>query len=408
MAKKKSPSANEDTSISKSKAKREQRKKEVAKSKRQKRAARAAGIGAAAAVVLLIAAAFGKNIYLAAIRTTSSDDRGAGLTASGMIEGVDAASALELCDYRNITIPAEEVAASAEEVEDDISAALASHKELLTDPALKIADGDEVNIDYVGTVDGVEFEGGNSNGLGYDVTIGSGRLVDDFEQQLIGHGPGEQLTVEVTFPEGYGNAGISGKDARFAVTINGINVVPELTDAFVAENFAEEGLTTAAQYRASIENHYHEQHLRDFLSTYIIENSTVKSYPSAYLKAVRALTKYDDETMMAFLASYGGGSYEHVWDMRQNEGITNELDYEKDLKDRAKETVKTALVYQAIFEDAGLSLDMDEVFAEMAGQYGEDYVADMKETQGEASMAQTQIKNVVMDYLVGLYSTPTE
>lgn len=91
-----------------------------------------------------------------------------------------------------------------------------------TDTSLEVADGDTVNIDYVGYVDDVAFEGGNTEGRGTDLTIGSGSYIDDFEEQLIGHKVGEQVTVEVTFPEDYGQEELNGKDARFEVTINGI------------------------------------------------------------------------------------------------------------------------------------------------------------------------------------------
>lgn len=276
---------NETSNISKSKAKREQRKKEVARGKRQKRTAALIGGVAAAAVVALIAAAIGKNVYLASMRTTPITDPSAGLTADGKIEGVNVKDVLTLADYANITVPAEEVAATAEEVEGDINSALLSHREASTDETLEIKDGDTVNIDYVGTIDGVEFEGGNSNGAGYDLTIGSGSFIDDFEQQLIGHKPGESLTVEVTFPEGYRDDDtVAGKDASFAVTVNSITVTPEFTDEFVAKNFSEEGMSTAEEYRASIENRYYEQHLEEYLADYIVENSTVRSYPSDYLK----------------------------------------------------------------------------------------------------------------------------
>lgn len=92
-----------------------------------------------------------------------------------------------------------------------------------TDTALTIADGDTVNIDYVGTVDGVEFSGGNTQGMGTDLVIGSGSYIDDFEEQLIGAHPGDTVEVNVTFPDPYGNnADLSGKDAVFTVTVNGI------------------------------------------------------------------------------------------------------------------------------------------------------------------------------------------
>ena len=92
----------------------------------------------------------------------------------------------------------------------------------LTDTTLTVEDGDTVNIDYVGTVDGVEFSGGNTYGYGTDLTIGSGTYIDDFEEQLIGAHPGDTVEVHVTFPEDYGNEALNGKDAVFEVVINGI------------------------------------------------------------------------------------------------------------------------------------------------------------------------------------------
>ena len=91
-----------------------------------------------------------------------------------------------------------------------------------TDPSLTVADGDTVNIDYVGSIDGVEFAGGNTQGMGTDLVIGSGSYIDDFEEQLIGAHPGDNVTVTVTFPEDYGKENLNGKEAVFEVTVNGI------------------------------------------------------------------------------------------------------------------------------------------------------------------------------------------
>ena len=286
---------NNTADISKSKAKREERRKEVAKDRRQKRISKIISIAVAAVLATVVIIAAGKVVYLSALRTTSVTDLSAGLSADGKIQGFDAAKSLTLADYANISVPADEVAATDEEVDADIQSTLESHKEASTDAALEIKDGDEVNIDYVGTIDGVEFDGGNSNGEGYDLTIGSGSFIDDFEQQLIGHKPGENVSVEVTFPDDYDGEDVAGKDAVFAVTINSISVTPELTDAFVAENITEEGVTTAEEYRNFVKNKFYEQHLKEYLTNYIIENTTVKSYPSDYLKKVRATTKYNDE-----------------------------------------------------------------------------------------------------------------
>lgn len=91
-----------------------------------------------------------------------------------------------------------------------------------TDTSLTVEDEDTVNIDYVGTVDGVEFEGGSTDGNGTDLVIGSGDYIDDFENQLIGSHPGDTVEVQVTFPDDYGNEELNGKDAVFTVTVNGI------------------------------------------------------------------------------------------------------------------------------------------------------------------------------------------
>ncbi|MDE6994663.1 MAG: FKBP-type peptidyl-prolyl cis-trans isomerase [Lachnospiraceae bacterium] len=292
-------------------------------------------------------------------------------------------TALTLADYKNISVPEDEVAATQEEVEEEINSMLESYKELKTDADLTIADGDEVNIDYVGTVDGVEFEGGNSGGAGYDVTIGSGSLVDDFEQQLIGHKPGEELTVEVTFPEDY-NEEMAGKDASFAVTVNGINKTPELTDDFVAENLADtEEVSTVAEYRAKVEGDFRKEHLRDYLTDYVVENSTVNTYPSKYIKATKSILKYGDNNT---------GSE-----------IEDEIAYEKELTGRAEEQAKEAMVYQAIFEDAGLSFDIDTFFAEQTEEMGEEYVDSIKEMYGEAFIAQSEMRQAAIEHLVGLY-----
>lgn len=105
---------------------------------------------------------------------------------------------------------------SSEENESDASSSLS------TDTSLTVEDGDTVNIDYVGTIDGVEFDGGSTNGQGTDLVIGSGSYIDDFEEQLIGAHPGDTVDVNVTFPENYGVEDLNGQDAVFEVTVNGI------------------------------------------------------------------------------------------------------------------------------------------------------------------------------------------
>lgn len=408
MAKDKKTNAGEITDISKSRAKREERRKEVAKSKRNRMISRVVScaiLGFIAGVIIVFA---GKQIYLSAIRTTASTDMSAGLTADGKIENVNVLDALTLADYENIPISDEDVSTD-EQVQKDIDNLLADFKEVDYDVSLEIADGDEVSIDYVGTIDGVEFEGGNSNNAGYDLTIGSGSFIDDFEQQLIGSHPGDQVTVEVTFPDDYTDASVAGKDAVFAVTVNGIYKLPAFDDAFLEKNgLLTEQITNTDEYRASIAKNYYEDNLRTFLSTYIVENSTVSSYPKNYVKITKATTKANDEAMANYysqmFASSGMQASTNVWDMTGDE---NEFAYEKSLSERAQDTVKEAMVYQAIFEKAGLTIDMEAVKAEMNESSGDDtYAASMVESYGEGYLAQSEIHEVVLDYLVDRYKDP--
>jgi trigger factor len=395
--------------ISKSKAKRNERKKALEKKKRNRIIARIIAIVIIVAIIGAIAFYVGKKIYLVAIRTTSNSNFSEGLNDDGTIADVDVTKYITLVDYKNIDIPADEVAATDEEVEDDINSTLESNKYVSDDSTLSVADGDVVNIDYVGTINDEEFDGGNSNGEGYDLTIGSGTFVDDFEDQLIGAHPGDVVTVEVTFPDDYSSDEVAGQDAVFTVTINGITVTPELTDDFVAQNLDIEGVTTADEYKAYVENNFYEEHLEDYITNYIVENSTINSYPKSYVKDIKGITKNDDEYMMSYYNQmyeyYGMSSYEfeNLWDYVSEDGVTDELSYEKNLTTRAKDTVKTALVYQGIFEDAGLTLDSDEYLANLTDENGEDYTDSLLETYGQGYLMQTEIKNQVIDYLMDMY-----
>ncbi len=97
-----------------------------------------------------------------------------------------------------------------------------SEKKLDTTKGAVVQAGDTINLDYVGSVDGIEFEGGSTQGQGTDLTLGSGTYIDGFEEAVEGHKVGESFDIHVTFPENYGNSDLAGKDAVFNITINGV------------------------------------------------------------------------------------------------------------------------------------------------------------------------------------------
>lgn len=318
----------------------------------------------AAGIIYLIAAAAIKAIN----RVTPSDDFSTMLDANGYVKGVNASSCVTLPEYKGVSIPLSEIEYSDEEVQSDIDDQLSQHTEMSTDTDKKIEDGDKINLDYVGTIDGVEFEGGNSNGQGSDLTIGSGTFIDDFEQQLIGAGVGDNVTVNVTFPDDYQSEDLAGKDAQFDCTINGIYVAPEFTDDFVAEYLSDKA-STVEEYKQYLKDTHYDTNLNEWIENYLRDNTTVTNYPAQYLKNLKSIHKYSEMQSFDYMKdvySQYGMTYKDFYDY---EGKSEE-EYDKDLDETCKETEKDVLTYQAIMEKEGIKSTI------------EDYKAHIKETEG--------------------------
>ena len=119
-----------------------------------------------------------------------------------------------LCDYKNISVSRSEVELSDEDMQAQIDKLLKAHPDYDTDTSIKIKDGDTINLDYVGSIDGVEFQGGSTGGNGTDLTIGSHQYIEGFEESIIGHNVGENFDIHVTFPEDYGKDELNGYDTK--------------------------------------------------------------------------------------------------------------------------------------------------------------------------------------------------
>ena len=209
-----------------------------------------------------------------------------GLDENGYWEGVKALDYVTLPEnFASLTFKRSEIEPTEEEIQSEIDSLLSDHatEKQVTDRAA--ADGDTVNIDYAGSVDGVAFSGGTYSG--YSLTLGSGTFIDGFEEQIVGHTPGETFDVTVTFPEGYryrdspdseGNTVVlSGKKAVFSVTLNYISekVLPELTDAWVAENYGEsDDVHTVEELKALYQKMLYNTNLQNAIMDDLLANST--------------------------------------------------------------------------------------------------------------------------------------
>ena len=137
--------------------------------------------------------------------------------------------------YKGIEVTAVDTTATEEEIEAEIQKELANNARIITVEDRAIESGDTAVIDYEGFVDGVAFEGGK--GDNYPLVIGSGSFIPGFEDQLIGKNTGDEVEVNVTFPEDYQADDLKGKAAMFKVKINEIKEkeLPELDDEFASE-----------------------------------------------------------------------------------------------------------------------------------------------------------------------------
>lgn len=198
---------------------------------------------------------------------------------------------ITLPDLKSITVtvsPMENV--TQEEVDSAINQALEENLTSVQDAA---KEGDTVNIDYSGSINGEKFDGGTAEKQ--DLKLGSGQFIPGFEDQLIGKKAGDTVTVKVTFPEKYQNADLAGKAAEFEVKVNEVKRQPELTDEWV-KNYDGTTAETVESYRDQIREQlqnrkefaYHseiqDQAIQQISDKTEVELSkTIQDYAKAYI-----------------------------------------------------------------------------------------------------------------------------
>jgi len=149
---------------------------------------------------------------------------------------------IELKDFSAVTIEKKQ----AEILDTDIDKmikTLREQRKTYKEVDRKSQEGDQVNVDFVGTLDGEKFDGGEAKGT--NLILGSKRMIPGFEEGLVGVSSGDNLTLPLTFPEDYQNKELAGKKVEFAITVNNVSepTLPELNDEFFASfDVAEGGL----------------------------------------------------------------------------------------------------------------------------------------------------------------------
>ncbi len=175
---------------------------------------------------------------------------------------------LTIKNYKDLKIKKDKLVVTDEEINDEINHLKEHYAELVIKNG-KVENGDTVIIDYVGMVDGVEFDGGSSEN--YSLVIGSNTFIPGFEEQLIGMDKEETKDIKVTFPSDYHADNLKGRDAIFKVTVHEIKTKEEreLDEEFF-EDLGMEGVNSEETLKASIKEHL-ETHKKSDIENKFIE-----------------------------------------------------------------------------------------------------------------------------------------
>lgn len=274
-----------------------------------------------------------------------------------------------------------EVEVAVEEVtEEEVSAELVKQQEEnareITVEDRAIENGDIALIDYSGSVDGVKFEGGTAENQ--TLVIGSGSFIDNFEEQLIGKNIGDEVEVNVTFPEEYHAADLAGKPAVFEVKINGIKVkeMPVIDDEFASE---VSEFDTLDEYKADIRAKLAEQ--KEKAAQTEKENKVVdKAAENATMDIPEAMIEEQTNQMAQEFAqnlSYQGLQLEQYL---QFTGMTQEK-FMEDLKPQAEKRIQSRLVLEAIVAAENIEASEEDLNAEIA-KMAEMYQMEVEKLQG--------------------------
>ncbi|WP_390404633.1 trigger factor [Lacticaseibacillus jixiensis] len=277
-----------------------------------------------------------------------------------------------LGDYKGLTVDKQDRDVTEADVEEELQKRREGQAELVLKEDGAAESGDTVTIDYAGTVDGKAFDGGSAKN--YSLELGSNSFVPGFEDQLVGHKAGEDVTVKVTFPEDYQAEDLKGKDAEFATTIHEVKTkeLPDLDDDFAKD--LDEDVDTLDELKAKIKSELEakkaeaaDNAIEEQAIGKAVENATIGDIPQAMIDSEV------DNQMNQFMGNM------------QSQGINPDMYYqltgtkEEDLKKQfaadADTRVKTNLVLEAIVAAEKIDASEDEITAEvkdLAGEYNMD------------------------------------
>ena len=307
---------------------------------------------------------------------------------------------VKLGKYTGVTVTKANVKVTAAEVKEALEAERNKNARTVSvERAAKL--GDTVMIDYEGSVDGVPFDGGKAENS--PLELGSHSFIDTFEDQLVGHKAGEEVDVNVTFPEQYHAADLAGKPALFKVKINEVTTkeLPKLDDEFASEVSEFE---TLAEYKEDLKKQLEEKKAaeakreqEDEAIAAIVEDSE--------MEIPEAMIQTQCEDMVNEFAQRIAQSGLTMEQYMQFSGQTVQGLMEQ-VRPEAETRIKTSLVLEAIVKAEGIEVsdaDVDAEIEKMAGMYGMDpeqlktYMGDAEKSSMKNQMSITKAVDFIME-----------
>lgn len=287
------------------------------------------------------------------------------LTSCGSpYSGVEFSDYINVAKYKGVTVEPISVKVTTKEVNKEIQSRLEAKKTTKDVKKGTVKDGDTVNIDYVGSINGAKFDGGEASDV--DLTIGSGKMIDGFEDGIIGAKVGSTIKVKVTFPENYSSEDLAGKKAVFSITVNSkeVSTIPELDEEFVKEN---SDVDTVAEYKKLVKKELLaekkesvEASQRTTIWNEIVSDSEIKKdsdkkekYPEEQLdKAI--------EDMKSTYEDYAKQSNMELSEFVESNFGMDEDTFNKQIKELSKIMVKEQLVLYYIADKEDIKVTRKE------------------------------------------------
>ena len=293
-----------------------------------------------------------------------------------------------LGEYKGVEVQKTKSEVTEEDIETEIKRAREKNSRLITVEDRGIEDGDQVTIDFDGSVDGKRFEGGKAED--YPLTIGSHTFIDNFEEQLIGKTTGEECEVNVTFPAEYHVEELKNKPAVFKVKVKEIQrkELPEANDDFASE---VSDFDTMEEYKKDLSEKLHAEKIEaaktadeDKVVAKVIENATMEIPDQMVEEQVNGMVNDYARRLES-----QGISFKQYVDIT---GMTAEKIGEQ-MKPQAIKRIQTRLVLEAVVKAENIQADdaaVEEQFDKMAadfkmdkeqikGMFGEEQMAQLKE-----------------------------